>query len=107
MTEALGVNPSNPEALISLCSLRLREGKKEQALKACQGAAEAVYANKENSLPGFKILAGEAEFENYKILSALGRKAEAQEALVRAVKNAPASWNRLAEAKAALAQLKR
>ncbi|MCX5785647.1 MAG: tetratricopeptide repeat protein [Elusimicrobia bacterium] len=107
LVEALGINPSNPEALISLCSLRLREGKKEQALKACQGASEAVYANKENSLPGFEILACEAEFESYKILAALGRRAEAEEALSRAVKNAPASWTGLAEAKAALQQLKR
>lgn len=89
LIDALGANPSNPEALISLCAIRLREGKKEQALKACQEAAESVYANPDNKRPGLELLAREAEFESYKILSSFGRKSEAEEALRRAGKNAP------------------
>jgi hypothetical protein len=84
---------------MNLCSLRLREGKKEPALRSCQEAAAAVYENPWNKLPGFELLAAEAGFESYKILRSLGRGAEAREALLRAVKNAPPSWPRLAEAK--------
>ena len=102
---ALTTNPSNPEALISLCSMRLKDGKKEQALKVCQEAAESVYANPEYKRPGFAILAREAEFGSYEILSALGRKAEAKEALRRAVKNAPVSWPGLTKAKDALKKM--
>jgi len=102
LLEALNADPRNPEALISLCAIRFREGKKEQALKACQEAAGSIYASEDNRRPGLEILAGEAEFESYKILGALGRDAEAKEALRRAVKNTPVSWPRLGEAKAAL-----
>ena len=102
LLEALAANPSYPEALMNLCSMRFMEGKKEQALKACQEAAGSVYAEPKNKRPGFVLLAREAELESYKILSALGRKAEAKKALHRAVENAPDSWPRLAEAKDAL-----
>jgi len=102
LLEALDTKPYHPEALMNLCAIRAMEGKKEQALKACQEAAGSVYAETKNQRPGFVLLAREAELESYKILHALGRKAEAKRALHRAVKNAPDSWPRLAEAKDAL-----
>ena len=107
LLEALAVNPSNPEALMSLCSLRARRAEgKEQALKICQEAAAAVYSNPGNMSPGFVILAAEADFESYKLLGELGCKAEAEEALFRAVKNSPPSWPGLAKASAALKNLR-
>ena len=104
LREALKIYPANPEALMSLCSLRIRENKGNEALEACQSAADAVYSHPENRTPGFQILASEASLASYRLLNALGRRAEAKETLRRAVEKAPDSWPGLDMAKKELAR---
>ena len=89
---------------MSLCSLRIRENKGNEALEACQSAADAVYSHPENRTPGFQILASEASLASYRLLNALGRRAEAKETLRRAVEKAPDSWPGLDMAKKELAR---
>jgi tetratricopeptide (TPR) repeat protein len=96
----LEFNPNTAEAFMALCSLRVKEGEKKKALEACQGAAYAAYFGAE----GEPSAAGsEASYQSYEMLLALGLKPEARAALARTVGNAPDSWPRLPEARAALA----
>ncbi len=96
----LDLNPDTGKIFMSLCSLRLKAGEKKKALEACQGAAYAAYFGAD----GAPSAAGSgASYQSYKLFLALGLKAEAREALARAVGNAPDSWPLLAEARAALA----
>ncbi|OGS29213.1 MAG: hypothetical protein A2218_04575 [Elusimicrobia bacterium RIFOXYA2_FULL_53_38] len=85
LLKALDFDPLNPEALIDLCVILAKEDKKEQAIKACLGAANAVYGDRANRLPGFEILAKTASLYSYKLLNQLGRKDEAKEILRRSI----------------------
>lgn len=101
LAEAAGLerNPDTAEAFMALCSLRVKAGKKEPALQACQSAAYASYFGAEGGPPA---LGAEASFETHKLLKAMGRKSEAETLLRRTVDNAPPSWPGLAAAKALL-----
>ncbi|MCX5785648.1 MAG: hypothetical protein NTX59_08155 [Elusimicrobia bacterium] len=92
LREALDIHVSNPEALMDLCALAIRKNKKTKALDACRSASYAVYSVPENRLPGFEMLASEADFESYKLLNSLGRKPEAALVLRDCVKRASPSW---------------
>ncbi len=107
LREALEISASNPEALMNLCMLRLKENKKIKALDACRSGSYAVHSVPENRLPGFYLLASEADFESYKLLNSLGRKPEAARVLRDCVKRAPAAWPGLSGAEAALKDLGR
>jgi len=85
LVKALDFDPLNPEALIDLCVILAKEDKTEEALKACLGAANAVYGNPANRLPGFEMLAKTASLYSYKLLNQLGRKDEAKEILHRSI----------------------
>lgn len=102
LLEAAELDPANPEALINLCYLRLRAGRKERALEACQGAAYAVRLFPENRRPALELLVAEASFESYELLKSAGRKAEAEKTLRCALENAPPDWLGAAAARAAL-----
>jgi len=102
LLEAEELNSGAPEVFMNLCFIRLRENEREKALEACQSAANAVYLNPENKLPGLEILAAEASFESYELLKAYDRKTEAGKALRRTVYNSPAAWPGLSRARAAL-----
>ena len=84
------MNSGSPEVFMNLCSLRVRQGRTEEALEACRLAAEAVYLNPENRLPAYEALAAAALLERHRLLIGAGRVAEAEEALRLAQKNAPA-----------------
>ncbi len=99
---ALKKNPFNAGALMSLCSLRQKDGRIPQALEACREAVQAVYQDPANRIPSLEMLACDAAFECYKMLKVLGREPEAVNILNLCVKRAPASWPGLAAAKSAL-----
>lgn len=103
LLEALGLDNQNPEAFMNLCSIWIVQNEKEKALGACRSAVSAVNLYPKNRTPGFEMLASEASFASYKLLEALGRRAEAREALLQAVSGAPASWPGLAGARKLLA----
>ena len=98
LRRALAINRYNIEALMSLCGMQAREKKYEEALKSCSGAYSAVYASSGFRAPGLNMLASEAEFESYRLLSVLGRRQEAAEALRSCVKRARRDWPGLARA---------
>ena len=107
LLKAVALNPTNPEAFMNLCFVRLRQNRKEKALEACRSAAYSVNFNPENKRPDLEILAAEAAFESYELLNASGRKSEAEKMLRRTVENAPAAWPGIPRAKAALKNLNR
>ena len=100
--KALEKYPFNAEALMSLCSIRQREGRTQQALEACKRTVQAVYQTPANGTASMEILACEAAFESFKLLKALNREPEAVRILDRCIKRAPPSWPGLAAAKTAL-----
>lgn len=57
LREALGLHAPNPEALMTLCALRGREGDPAGARDACRAAVYAVEAFPENRTPGLLRLA--------------------------------------------------
>jgi len=93
------INPRSPEGLMNSCHALVKENQKERALDACQSVVYAVSVGTVGNMAGYEILGAEASFESYKLLNALGRQEEAGETLLWAVKNAPASWPRLSEAR--------
>ena len=105
LREALDIHAANPEALIDLCMLWLKENKRTKALDACRSGFYAVYSVPENRRPGFDILASEAAFASYKLLNSLGRKQEAAQVLRDCVNRAPAAWPGLPGARALLKEL--
>lgn len=107
LKEALDMDAANPEALMDMCMLRLRENKREKALDACRSGSYAVRSVPENRLPGLYMLASEADFESYKLLNFLGRRPEAARILRGCVERAPAAWPGLHAARAALKDLNR
>lgn len=102
LLRALSINDSNPEALISLCVIQTKQGKLEQAIEACHRSAESVYERPEYRMPGFEMLAREAELQSYKLLNALGRKEAARKALQRAIKGFPVLGQGATESEATL-----
>lgn len=100
--KALEKNPFNAEALMTLCSLRRKDGPTPRALDACQRAASAVYQDPANRIPSLEMLYCDAAFESYKMLMALKREPEAAAILGQCVKRAPPGWPGLDAAKAAL-----
>ncbi|MBI4352211.1 MAG: hypothetical protein HY550_12315 [Elusimicrobia bacterium] len=102
LSEAVAINAYNPEALMDICVLRLKKKMKAGALEACRSSSYAVYAFPENRLPGFRMLASEADLVSYKLLRSLGRGPEAALVLRECVKRAPADWPGLPGAKAEL-----
>jgi len=104
LLEARALDPGNIEALMDLCSLWAAGKMKERALQACRAASAAVYSNRANRTQGLLLLASDASFSTYLVLSSMGRQAEARKELAAAVENAPAGWPGLAEARRALAE---
>ena len=93
---ALEANPATAEIWMELCTLRSGGSGRLSALKACQAAAYASYFGAEGGPPE---AGSEASLRSYRLLLALGRAAEAREALGRAVWNSPPSWPGLAGAR--------
>jgi Flp pilus assembly protein TadD len=100
--KALEKNPYNPEALMTLCSLRQKAGQKTQALEACRRAASSFYLDPANKIPPYELLSCDAAFESYKLLKELKRETEAVQVLDQCVKRAPAYWPGLDAARATL-----
>lgn len=99
---ALEKNPFNPEALMSLCYLRRKDGRTRQAAEACQRAASAIYRDPANRIPSLELLACDAALESYSLLKTLKRAPETADLLGQCVKKPPPSWPGLDAAKAAL-----
>jgi tetratricopeptide (TPR) repeat protein len=96
LLKSLELDPVNPEALIDLCVVNDREGRKTEALNACLAAAEAA---SKQAAPAWKVLSSEARFLGAQLLYELGRSTESVKLLGECIEQAPPGWERLEEAK--------
>jgi len=90
--EALGADPSSPEALITLCSLRAAQGRAPEAAEACGLAFCSVYSAPARQTAWQRALASEAALGRHALLLAAGEKRAAGAFLRDCAASLPRSW---------------
>jgi len=104
---AYETDPFNTGALMSLCVAEKRLGQIKAALEHCAEAAAAALKDCGRGGGQSRVQAAGALLETGRIHQEAGRPAEAAAALKKALKTAPAKWDRAAEAGELLNALKR
>ena len=79
LQKAIAADPSNPEARMTFCSLRSRQGREAEAAEECLRAAEAALAFDDGRQPALRALAVNAYLERARLLEKAGRGAQALE----------------------------